>query len=263
MKYINKRVFSLLSSGFVLLSICGCSKDIDSKPEVSCVNYGSDVVSTTSTSSVFTTNSLASTNTTTVESFTMSTSDVLTTSYVFTDFTDSTTYTTSSSILSSDNTSDFVVLDYFKNLGSSIKDNFDSSDLLDKGKSYFIYCVDFLFYDGEIKGIKFSDLTDSAKQQLLTDVSTIDSLICSKFPNYKESIKEGYGNAYNRAAEIIRNGSQNIKEFSKEKLGEENYNKIKEYKDMFIDTAFGDFDEFVDIVDRGKQKVKDWYEGLK
>ena len=113
-------------------------------------------------------------------------------------------------------------------MGKSVRDSFDSEEFLDKGKSYFIYCVDFLFYDGEIKGIKFDDLTDSAKEQLLLDITNIDSLICFKYPNYKDEIKEGYGKAYTRASEVIREGSNNIKDFSKDKLGEDNYDKLGE-----------------------------------
>ena len=30
-----------------------------------------------------------------------------------------------------------------------------------------------------------------------------------------------------------------------------------------MDTAFGDFDDFLDIMNQGKEKVKKWYEGLK
>ena len=51
-------------------------------------------------------------------------------------------------------------------------------------------------------------------------------------------------------------------DFSKDKLGEDNYNKLKEYNNLFMDTAFGDFDEFVEILSGGKQKVINWYKGL-
>jgi hypothetical protein len=258
MKYINKKVFSFLSSGFVLLSFCGCSNNSDVLDDVS-----SNVIVTSTLSSSSISNTTSSTTEKILTSTSASTGSITSSTTSLLTSTTASTVVTDAFVTSDVDSSDSVVLDYFFELGNSIRSNFNSDELLDKGKSYFVYCVDFLFYDGEIKGIKFSDLTDSVKQQLLNDISTIDSLICSKFPNYKENIKEGYGSAYNKAAEIIRQGSQNIKEFSKEKLGEENYNKIKEYKDLFIETAFGDFDDFLEIVGNGKQKIKDWYEGLR
>ncbi len=262
----NKKVFSILGSGFILLSLPACDKSksySSSKSDSYVVLNDLDAVSsnTTSTSSTTSTNSII-VNSTTGSS--TSTSTIFETSYEF----DSDTYTSSEYIDDDSNNSftlttyDCSILDYFNTLGNNIKNNFNSDDFLEMGKKYFVYCVDFLFYDGEIKGVSFSDLTDRAKEQLLLDITTIDSLICSKYPNYKENIKEGLGTAYNKASEIIREGSKDIRNFSKEKLGEENYAKIGEYKDLFIDTAFGDWDDFVDILGKGRQKVKDWYEGL-
>lgn len=155
---------------------------------------------------------------------------------------------------------DYIILEHFKELGQTIKDNINSSEILEKGKAYFVYCVDFLFYDKEIKGIKFSDLSDKAKEQLLNDINLIDELICSKYPNYKETISEKNSNAYNKASEIIKKGSKNIEEFSKEKLGEDNYNKIV---DEIKEQSEEDKEALQDLFKEGKEKVKNWYEGLK
>ena len=256
MRCKNLKIFAVLTGGLFVL--CGCGKKSNNNASIehtlissssegdrtsiseSLVTYPvkTTLISTTYTSSTSLTSSMSSTSLTSLSYFYDITTETIT-----------------------DN--DLEILDYFDKMGDIVKESFNSDDLLDKGKSYFIYCVDFLFYDGEINGIRFNDLTDSAKEQLLRDISTIDSLICSKYPNYKDDIKEGYGNAYNKASEVIRVGSENINEFSRDKLGEENYNKLKEYKDLFVDTAFGDWDDFVDILGKGKQKVKDWYEGLK
>lgn len=163
--------------------------------------------------------------------------------------------------------SDNVVLNHFNELGGNIIDSYNSLDLFDKGKAYFIYCVDFLFYDGEIKGVKFSDLSDIARSQLINDIITIDDLICSKFPNYKSCIGDSVIAAYNKASLIIHSGSIKIDDYSREKLGEDNYIKIKEYKDLFVEQTNRDWNEFVFIVgqgyDKGKSKVKDWYEGFR
>ena len=69
-----------------------------------------------------------------------------------------------------------------------------------------------------------------------------------KFPNYKESISENSGAAYDKASDIIHSGSVNVKDYSREKLGEDNYMKIKSYKDLFVEQTNQDWNEFTDIV---------------
>ena len=177
MKYnFSKRLFSLLTCGTMVL--CGCSSrkgesKVDSSLFVSPVTTVSDdvneVVSTVTSSAITTTSSTTSTVTTTSS-------------------TSTTTVVTTTEVTSFYNENDDVVLEQFGEMGSDVRNSFNGSELLDKGKLYFIYCVDFLFYDGEIKGVKFSDLSDTAKEQLISDIITIDDLICSKFTNYKESI---------------------------------------------------------------------------
>lgn len=246
---VYNKVATFLASGAMMFSLVGCNNNdnvIDSSSKVN-TNVTTGEISTSDGETISTTTSLfTSTNTTMQESMTDSTTNLI---------------TTSTSDVCTEN--DQVVFDYFNVLSDSIKDNINSEELLEKGKAYFVYCVDFIFYDGEIKGIKFSDMSDMARQQLLSDITMIDSLICSKYPNYKETISEGSGELYKKASEIIRSGSQNISNFSKDKLGEANYYKLMEYKDLFMETAFGDFDVFEDVIDQGFEKVKEWYEGLR
>ena len=261
MKNKTLRNISFLVGSAFLFTGCGNEKS----------NNSSDTTLTAGTSTCPTTVLSTTTNlsTTTVHpvttTLTTSTTPIMTSTSLATTYTNSNVITVSSDVYTTCTITDTdsEVLEYFSEIGKSVRDNFDSEELLDKGKSYFIYCVDFLFYDGEIKGIKFDDLTDGAKEQLLRDISSIDSLICTKYPNYKEDIKEGYGKSYNKASEIIRDGSNNIKDFSKDKLGEENYNKIKEYKDLFVDITSDDWNEFVGILGKGKQKAEDWYNDFK
>lgn len=162
---------------------------------------------------------------------------------------------------------DNIVLDEFNLLNNDMINSYDSSDFFDKGKAYFIYCVDFLFFDGEIKGVKFKDLSDIARGQLISDIITIDNLICSKFPNYKNCIADSVIGAYNRVSMIIHSGSIKVDDYSREKLGEDNYCKILEFKNSFIDQTNRDWNDFVFFIgegyNKGKSKVKEWYYGFK
>ena len=252
-KFYNKAL-ALATSGTFLFSLCGCSNNNDTNHTSVTAVVSDDYTIPSSVTTTLVTTTIVTFNSTTVStsSTTVSTSSTTVPTMV-------TTVPTSTSVSSTYSSADMVILDHFDKLNSNIENNMS----LESCKAYFIYCVDFLFYDGEINGIKFSDLSDSVKQQLLIDISNIDSLISAKYPDYKETIGTGVGSAYDKAFLIIKDGSQDLSNFSSDKLGEENYDKIKEYKDLFIEQAFYDWDDFVDILGLGKQKVKSWYESYR
>ena len=165
---------------------------------------------------------------------------------------------------------DKEVISYFENIEQNIDNELNkekSENVKDKLKGTFITIVDFLFYDSEINGIKFDDLTEGAKQNILETVSSIDNKIMTKYPNYKEEISSTTKSAYNKASEVIKKGSENIKEFSKEKLGEENYNSIINAKDdlvYYTKNAVSIVGEFAgSIWETGKSKIKTWYENFR
>lgn len=251
---------ALATSGVIVLSLCGCSKE-KAKESSSGIVITSGVI-TVPTTTKLTTTKVTTSAITTKATIAVTTSVPITATSVI-----ATEPVTEPALDPVYSDADSTVLEEFSNIGNEIIDSRDSSDFLDKGKSYFIYCVDFLFYDGEIKGVKFNDLSEMAREQLICDIITIDNLICSKFPNYKETISEGSSEAFDKASDIIHSGTTNVKDYSREKLGDENYDKIGEYKDLFVEQTSREWDEFKDIVgsgyDKGKSKIKDWYEGFK
>ena len=141
------------------------------------------------------------------------------------------------------------------------------SNAKDKVKGTFITIVDFIFYDSEINGVTFDELTDSGKQKVLEIASKIDNKIENKFPSYKDSISDTTKKAFNKASELIKKGADNLSEFSKEKLGEDNYNAIINAKDEMIDYT----KEAIEIIgevgsnvfNSGKEYIKNWYENLR
>ena len=62
------------------------------------------------------------------------------------------------------------------------------SNVKEKVKGTFITIVDFIFYDSEINGVTFDELTDSGKQKVLEIANKIDNKIENEFPNYKNTI---------------------------------------------------------------------------
>ena len=59
-----------------------------------------------------------------------------------------------------------------------------------KVKDTFIKLVDFIFYDGEIKGYKFHELTDKGKAKVIYYALKLDGKIDEKWPDYKEKISD-------------------------------------------------------------------------
>ena len=137
----------------------------------------------------------------------------------------------------------------------------------DKAKGIFITLVDFCFYDGEIKGYTFNELTDKGKSQVLKIVNRIDEKIEKKFPNYKDNISAKVSKALNKMSELIRKGANNLNDFALDKLGVEYYNNMIEEKDELVKYTKNALDLFKNfgssLWNKTTTKLKDWYENFK
>ena len=156
--------------------------------------------------------------------------------------------------------------------GSSSKDNmveeesFDyfSSDLLeieelidehqldavkDKAKDIFVTGVDFIFYDGEISGVTFNELTDQGKEVTMDNLESLGEMVDSVIPGWREELSEKYQVASDFVSSVYLSGLERIREY----LGDENYEALGEIKDQIL----GDI---TDTYDGAKERVKSWYE---
>jgi hypothetical protein len=105
--------------------------------------------------------------------------------------------TTTTTIVNEDvieESADTTILNYM----NDVKSNLENKNLRESAKSSFITIVDFIFYDGTIKGYTFNELSDSAKLKVLKIALTIDSYIDNYFPNYKETISDKTTNLKNK-----------------------------------------------------------------
>ena len=163
---------------------------------------------------------------------------------------------------------DEVVINSLESSLSKIN-NGDGSDssFADSAKWVFVSIVDFLFYDGEINGITFDELTDSGKQKVLEIASKVDSAIESKIPGYKETISSTASKAFNKASEIIKSGANSLNNFAREKLGEENYQSIIDAKDELVYYTKNAINFLGDVGGKVFNSVKDkldsWYQDFK
>ena len=117
----------------------------------------------------------------------------------------------------------------------------------------FIVVVDFIYFDGEIKSVKFDELKDSTKEEVYQLLSVLDENIEDKFPNYKGDLGEKYNKIKNKIVEKIDEINQKIEE-------DETLNEIKE-KTLEGLTEFGDITK--KEYETAKKYVKKWYFDLK
>ena len=68
------------------------------------------------------------------------------------------------------NEKDNIVIDELNNTLKNIEESTQDENFKDKASSTFISIVDFLFYDGTIKGISFDELTEKGKEKVWHDV---------------------------------------------------------------------------------------------
>ena len=180
----------------------------------------------------------------------------------------STTNNTNTSETITYSSNDEVVINSFESSLTKIN-NGDGSDssFADSAKGVFVSIVDFLFYNGEINGVTFDELTDSGKQKVLEIASKVDSAIESKIPGYKETISDTASKAFNKASEIIKSGANSLNNFAREKLGEENYQSIIDAKDELVYYTKNAINFLGDVGGKVFNSVKDkldsWYQDFK
>lgn len=156
----------------------------------------------------------------------------------------------------SNNYSEEEVVSYFEDMEEEVS---NSSSFKDKFKEYFITIVDFIFYDGEIKGYTFDELSGTAKAKVISFALKIDSKIEEYIPGYKESISSTTGKVYTDIKEKLVTSyldiSSTICKDSEEECSrvKEIFGEIKEYCKIGWEFIKG-------LVKSGATKLKDWYE---
>ena len=165
------------------------------------------------------------------------------------------------------NEKDNIVIDELNNTLNNIEKSTRDENFKDKASSTFISIVDFLFYDGTIKGISFDELTEKGKEKVLEIASKIDVKLEEKCPGYKETISNSTSKAYQKASEIIKNGTKNINDFAKNALGDENYQAIIDAKDELVKYSKESLNYVTGagskVFNNTKEKLNEWYQNFK
>ena len=155
-------------------------------------------------------------------------------------------------------TSEEDVVNYFEKKYDEVNNN-SWDDVKDKAKEYFITIVDFIFYDGKIKGHTFNDLSSTTKLKIISIALKIDNKIEEHIPSYKETISSNGIKIYNNVKEKLVTLYLDISvEICKNH--ENGCNTAKEiFKDIKDNCRIG-WDFVKKLVSSGTSKLKDWYE---
>ena len=150
------------------------------------------------------------------------------------------------------------IVNYFEDNYNEINSN-TWDNVKNNAKEYFITIVDFIFYDGEIKGHTFNDLSTSAKLKIISIALKIDSKIEDHIPGYKETISSNSSKIYNNVKERLVTLYLDISvEICKNH--ENGCNTAKEiFKDIKDNCRIG-WNFVKKLVSSGTSKLKEWYE---
>ena len=145
---------------------------------------------------------------------------------------------------------DEEVLAYFNN-------EVNTADSKSKGtlKNTFIKVVDFIFYDKDINGYYFKDLTNSAKLKVIGLALKLDNIIDSHFPGYKDELSSSYNKAKDNLITLYLNLTS---EFCKNndsicESAKNDFSLLKESLNL-------SWDVIKNLAKSGTNKLKEWYE---
>lgn len=151
------------------------------------------------------------------------------------------------------------IVSYFDNMDSEVSGSSNWDYVKEKFKGYFITVVDFIFYDKEINGYTFSDLTNKSKLKVISIALKIDSKIEEKIPSYKETISSTGSKIYTDVKERLVTLYMNIST----KMCENNSNECAVAKEIFSDVKsvckIG-WNFIKSLTSSGFSKLKEWYE---
>ena len=142
------------------------------------------------------------------------------------------------------------VLAYFNN-------EVNTADTKSKGtlKNAFIKVVDFIFYEEDINGYYFKDLTASAKLKVIGLALKLDNIIDSHFPGYKDELSSSYNKAKDNLITLYLNLTS---EFCKNndsicESAKNDFSLLKESLNL-------SWDVIKNLAKSGTNKLKEWYE---
>lgn len=162
-------------------------------------------------------------------------------------------------VINSEN-ADQIILKYYEEEEKEIDNllKYTNQDIKQMASEKIVILIDFLFYDGEIKGITIDNISGETKEKLISITSKIDDKINNVFPDYKTKISNKCQDALAFIKEKGKNGINKLDDYLDKKI--DNYEDIRDSAQSVISDTKDDFDEVKDLTSLGVSKVKDYYE---
>ena len=154
---------------------------------------------------------------------------------------------------------DRVVIEYLEEQYNEINGNKTTKE---KAKEVFTTTVDFLFYDGEIKGKTLKELTSKGKTEATKLITKIEVALENKYPGLIDETKDKYKEKkeliIEKYNETINNFCNNRKDKCEE--AKQDYENLKkEYKETFKFLL----EKGSEGIDKAKEKFSNWYSNYK
>lgn len=154
---------------------------------------------------------------------------------------------------------DDIIVNYLTTSEEEVKTYQNNDKFKTLAKEKIITLIDFIFYEKEINGVKFNELTDSVKTKVIYSCLVIDSKINEIIPNYKEKLDESYSNFKNKLIATYLDLSSKICENN-----EVQCNYIKEDFQLLKRSINLTWEFIKDCFEYGTKKttdvLKNWYE---
>lgn len=148
------------------------------------------------------------------------------------------------------------LVNYFQNEADYVSVYQENESFGKKAKNAFVTVIDFIFYDREIKGYTFSELSNTAKLKIIKLALTIDSKIDKYFPNYKETIKDKYDNLKGKLASLYLEITSSLCET----VGSNTCNQAKEDFNNMKESFGFTWELIKELAKTGSDKIKTFYE---
>jgi len=152
-------------------------------------------------------------------------------------------------------TKDNTIINNLQSKINNVENNHSDKSFGETAKEYFITAVDFIFYNKDINGVYFNELTDSAKLKVISLVLKLDNIIEKYYPGYKEDVSSSYQNAKTKLIELYLDKTT--------EYCNNNDNVCNQAKSDFQDLKYSlniTWDVIKGIGNKGISKLKEWYE---
>ncbi|MDD4187188.1 MAG: hypothetical protein PHX04_00205 [Bacilli bacterium] len=148
-----------------------------------------------------------------------------------------------------------AIISDFSNYINAVNNYETNPDSKTRAKNHFIKVVDFIFYDTEISGYKFMDLTNKGKLKVIKLALELDNVINNKFPNYKSELEAKYINMKGKLVSLYLDKTYELCQNNDLVCSEAKANFLVLKKNLNLTWSF-----ITSIGEKSVKELQNWYE---